>query len=290
MPIWDVANHRILLFCSVFGRGPPRKPRNQIVRSESVSTPTSCPDGRQSLRTLLRYLSTVITFFLIQYQKTRLQFSLEIHLKLEKKKQQLCVLVGSSQNPFHHLTNFDQCLFTQDAIEDKLDPKQYPYISQRQVSAKASAPSRYHDLFLTQRLVMKNNMNLNPCQLLPFSPLCSARYGNWHKNRGPTEIKTGPRIIVFIIGGMTYSEMRCVYEVTQSNGKWEALIGESAAPPLSSTTHFKTVQGALIILHFLCPLGSTHIITPPKYLKELQHQDFLDPNAAPEGTEEPADN
>jgi len=57
---------------------------------------------------------------------------------------------------------------------------------------------------------------------------CSARYGQWHKERGQTSAKSGPRMMFFVIGGISYSEMRCAYEVTQSSKNWEILVGSLA--------------------------------------------------------------
>lgn len=38
--------------------------------------------------------------------------------------------------------------------------------------------------------------------------------------------KNSSKLIVFVIGGITYSEMRCAYEVAQANKACEVIIGK----------------------------------------------------------------
>lgn len=84
----------------------------------------------------------------------------------------------------------------EDCIEDKLDLKHFPFLAGRAASSGYHAPT-------------------------------SARYGHWHKDKGQQTVKNVPRLIVFIVGGVSFSEIRCAYEVTNAIKNWEVIIGSS---------------------------------------------------------------
>jgi len=57
----------------------------------------------------------------------------------------------------------------------------------------------------------------------------SGRYGGWHggNKEKPTNQKNVPRVMVYVMGGATFSEFRVGYEVSNERKNWEVIVGGS---------------------------------------------------------------
>ncbi|XP_022910081.1 protein ROP isoform X2 [Onthophagus taurus] len=84
----------------------------------------------------------------------------------------------------------------EDCIDDKLDHRHFPFLAGRAQTTGYHAPT-------------------------------SARYGHWQKGKSLPTVKNVPRLLVFIVGGVSFSEIRCAYEVTNAVKNWEVIMGSS---------------------------------------------------------------
>jgi syntaxin-binding protein 1 len=59
--------------------------------------------------------------------------------------------------------------------------------------------------------------------------MISSRYTGqnvtWYKGKDSINHQRS-RVILFVLGGVTYSEMRCAYEISESFKNWEIVIGK----------------------------------------------------------------
>eukprot|EP00094_Tigriopus_californicus_P010716 TCALIF_10335-PA protein Name:"Similar to Rop Protein ROP (Drosophila melanogaster)" AED:0.20 eAED:0.20 QI:5/0/0/0.88/0.75/0.66/9/0/580 len=93
---------------------------------------------------------------------------------------------------------------------------------------------------------MITNLALLGCNVVVDVSWEPVRYGHWHKDKASqgASQKNLPRIIVFIMGGVTFSELRCAYEVTNDKKNWEVIVGGShIITPTSFLDDVKALSG-----------------------------------------------
>ena len=94
--------------------------------------------------------------------------------------------------------------------------------------------------------------------------LFSNRYGRWHKDKAD-QTRNVSRVIVFILGGTTFSEVRSAYEVSKDkSSSWEVIVG-------------RLQKIFLIIMIFLFKMlgGDTQVLTPEGFLQNVGNLELV---------------
>lgn len=139
----------------------------------------------------------------------------------------------------------------QEHVSGKLDPSHFPYLrnapnepapsSSLRGSASSPAPSAAGSL--------------------------RSQRPNWAR-AAPSGVQregTKQRLIIFVAGGITYSEMRTAYQVGLALGK-EVIIGES----ILELSKLKRVELEVTLSCRFTSTGSTHVITPESFVTDLK--------------------
>lgn len=174
-----------------------------------------------------------------------------------------------AQDDEYDLSRFKPLLRTvlEDASSNKLDQNVFPYVKDFPTATPIAATT-----------------SLRSATNSPAPTSLRSQKPAWHraaKPGGATQ-ENRPRMLVFVAGGMTYSEMRETYVLSNSLGK-DIFIGAFLNP-------------AHTMPHTLCSRctlpGSTHTVTPRQFVDDLKVLEIAGTGsrAAPNGLKPPSPN
>jgi syntaxin-binding protein 1 len=131
----------------------------------------------------------------------------------------------------------------QDHVNGRLDQQAFPYVKDSPTNLTSSSSLR--------------NTPISPAT--PTSGSLRSAKPSWHKAapKTGTAVEIRQQVLVFVAGGMTYSEMREVYLLSKSLNK-DIIIGE------------QYYRVPLLTLNTMPYTGSTHAITPKHFLEDMR--------------------